>query len=206
MSCMNNCKYMFLIETEFFFFFNSREICWTPPTVSGIWRTTRITYAQKESMGWSSNDKHESKICRRFWPNSRFSQQMHIFIASRGAYRLKLCKPQHSADLWLWAELTRCSKQQRRWQRRILMTKSIPGLNKSHRMMLWGPPVLCENAYASLLRAFWEGLSNLDAMLTVVPLLRNIFLSCQCTDGCELCRKLCGSVSQSPSIDWNAFV
>lgn len=71
--------------------------------------------------------------------------------------------------------------------------------------MLCDPLILCENAYASLLKAFCgEGLSNLDAMLTVVPLLKNIFLSCQCTDGCELCRKLCGSVSQSPSIDRNA--
>lgn len=73
--------------------------------------------------------------------------------------------------------------------------------------MLCDTLVLCENAYALLLRAFCgEGLSNLDAVLAVIPLLRNIFLSCQCSDGCELCRKLCSSVSQNPYIDRNAFL
>lgn len=71
--------------------------------------------------------------------------------------------------------------------------------------MLCDPLVLCKNAYASLLRAFCgEGLSNLGSVLTVILHLRNIFLRCQITDRCDLCRKCCWNVSQSHTRDRNA--
>lgn len=85
------------------------------------------------------------------------------------------------------------------------MTKSIPGWNTSHWMMLCDPLVLYKNAYASLLRAFCgEGLSKLGSVLTVILQLWNIFLRCQITDRCDLCRKCCSNVSQSHALDWNA--
>lgn len=138
-----------------------------------------------------------------FWPDPRLSQQTHIFITSRGTYRVvnyassarQTCGcEQYRRDVW---------KQQR--QRRILMTKSILGWNKSHWMMLCDPLVLCKNTYASMLRAFCgEGLSNLGSVLTVILDLRNIFLRCQSTDRCDLCIKCCCNVSQSHTLDRNA--
>lgn len=72
--------------------------------------------------------------------------------------------------------------------------------------MLCDPLVLCKNAYTSLLRAFFsgEGLSNLGSVLTVILHSRNIFLRCQITDRCDLCRKCCRNVSQSHTRDRNA--
>lgn len=80
-----------------------------------------------------------------FWPDPRLSQQTHIFITSRGTYRVvnyassarQTCGcEQYRRDVW---------KQQR--QRRILMTKSILGWNKSHWMMLMMRPTRLMQKY-----------------------------------------------------------